>query len=62
MNGVIDSWGRFLRSRGTGKGLFGTDYPVLRHAEALAQVEALGLGEEARACLLRETARKVFKP
>jgi len=36
-------------------------YPVRRHAEALAQVEALGLGEEAEAGLLRETARKVFK-
>ena len=29
---------RFLRSRGQGKVLFGTDYPVLRHAEALAQL------------------------
>jgi uncharacterized protein len=52
---------RFLGSRGMGKVLFGTDYPVLRHAEALAQVEALGLRDEARAWLLRETARKVFK-
>jgi predicted TIM-barrel fold metal-dependent hydrolase len=52
---------RFLRSRGQGKVLFGTDYPVLRHAAALAQVDALGLGNEARAWLLRETARKVFK-
>jgi len=52
---------RFLNSRGMGKVLFGTDYPVLRHAEALAQVDALGLKEEARAWLLRETARKVFK-
>jgi hypothetical protein len=34
---------------------------VLRHAAALAQVDALGLGNEARAWLLRETARKVFK-
>ena len=52
---------RFLGSRGKGKVLFGTDYPVLRHAEALAQVEALGLADDARAWLLRETARKVFK-
>jgi predicted TIM-barrel fold metal-dependent hydrolase len=52
---------RFLKSRGKGKVLFGTDYPVLRHAEALAQVEALGLGEEAETWLLHETARKVFK-
>ena len=52
---------RFLGSRGKGKVLFGTDYPVLRHAEALAQVEALGLEDDARAWLLREAARKVFK-
>ncbi len=52
---------RFLGSRGKGKVLFGTDYPVLRHAEALAQVEALGLADDARVWLVRETARKVFK-
>jgi predicted TIM-barrel fold metal-dependent hydrolase len=52
---------RFLGSRGKGKVLFGTDYPVLRHAEALAQVAALGLTDDARAWLLREAARKVFK-
>jgi predicted TIM-barrel fold metal-dependent hydrolase len=52
---------RFLKSRGAGKVLFGTDYPVLRHAEAVAQIEALGLGDEPRARLLHETARKVFK-
>jgi predicted TIM-barrel fold metal-dependent hydrolase len=52
---------RFLDSRGRGKVLFGTDYPVLRHAEALAQLDALALKEESRAWLLRETARKVFK-
>jgi hypothetical protein len=32
-----------------------------RHGEALAQLETLGLGEEARAWLVRDTARKVFK-
>lgn len=52
---------RFLNSRGIGKVLFGTDYPVLRHADALAQVGALDLKDDARAWLLRETARKVFK-
>jgi uncharacterized protein len=52
---------RFLGSRGKGKVLFGTDYPVLRHAEALAQVDGLGLSADARAWLVRETARKVFK-
>lgn len=52
---------RFLDSRGRGKVLFGTDYPVLRHADALAQLDALALKEESRVWLLRETARKVFK-
>lgn len=52
---------RFLDARGRGKVLFGTDYPVLRHAEALAQLESLTLREESRVWLLRETARKVFK-
>jgi len=52
---------RFADSRGIGKVLFGTDYPVLRHQEALAQVDALNLKDEARSWLLRETARKVFK-
>jgi hypothetical protein len=52
---------RFLSSRGVGKVLFGTDYPVLRHADALTQIDALSLKEDARAWLLRETARKVFR-
>lgn len=52
---------RFLRSRGKGKVMFGTDYPVLLHRDAIAQVDALGLEADARAWLLRETARKVFK-
>ena len=52
---------RFLSSRGMGKVLFGTDYPVLLHREALAQVDALGLRDEPRSWLLRETANKVFK-
>jgi predicted TIM-barrel fold metal-dependent hydrolase len=51
----------FANSRGKGKVLFGTDYPVLRHADALAQVQALGLRGDAADWLLRETARKVFK-
>lgn len=64
MTGAIDgdpALVRFLRGRGKGKVLFGTDYPVLLHQGAIAQVEALGLEADARAWLLRETARKVFK-
>ena len=52
---------RFLYSRGMGKVLFGTDYPVLLHAQAIRQVEALRLRDDTRSWLLRETARKVFK-
>ena len=52
---------RFLNSRGKGKVLFGTDYPVLRHKEALREVETLRLKDDAKAWLLEETARKVFK-
>jgi hypothetical protein len=52
---------RFFGSRGQGKVLFGTDYPVLLHADALAQVEELALKDEARQWLLRDAARKVFK-
>ena len=52
---------RFLNSRGIGKVLFGTDFPVLQHADALKQVATMPLKDEARAWLLRETARKVFK-
>jgi hypothetical protein len=51
----------FLNSRGKGKTLFGTDYPVLLHAETLAQIEALGLRDDAKTWLVREAARKVFK-
>lgn len=51
----------FANSRGKGKVLFGTDYPVLVHADALAQVQALDLRDDAEGWLLREAARKVFK-
>lgn len=50
----------FMKTRGQKKVLFGTDYPVLYHQEALEQVEGLGLSEEAERNYLRENAMRVF--
>jgi predicted TIM-barrel fold metal-dependent hydrolase len=52
---------QFLNSRGKGKVLWGTDFPVVKHAESLAQVEALTLKPEAREMLLHKAARNVFR-
>jgi len=52
---------QFLNSRGKGKVLWGTDFPVVRHADSLAQVAALTLKPEARQMLLRDAALKVFR-
>jgi hypothetical protein len=51
----------FLNSRGKGKVMFGTDFPVLTHAASIAEIDKLGLKEEARKALLHDTAVKVFK-
>lgn len=51
---------RFLDSRGRGKVMWGTDYPVLMHADALAQVRDLGLRTESERALLSEVAHAVF--
>jgi len=50
----------FLNSRGMGKVMFGTDFPVLTQAQSLAEVEKLDLKPEARKALLHDTAAKVF--
>jgi predicted TIM-barrel fold metal-dependent hydrolase len=54
---------RFLnaRRRGIGKVMWGTDYPLIGHAESLEQIDALDLKPEARYALLRGTALDVFK-
>lgn len=39
----------------------GTDYPVVSHADGIAQIEKVGLREDAKAQLLREVAVKLFK-
>jgi len=51
----------FMNSRGIGKVMWGTDYPLILHEESLTQIEQLGLKPEAKQALLRETAVKVFK-
>ena len=52
---------QFLNSRGKGKVLWGTDYPVVKHADSLAQVAAMDLKPEAREVLLHKAARNVFR-
>jgi predicted TIM-barrel fold metal-dependent hydrolase len=52
---------RFINSRGQDKVMWGTDYPLLGHKEALEQIEQLGLKEEAKRKLLRDNAARVFK-
>jgi predicted TIM-barrel fold metal-dependent hydrolase len=52
---------QFLNSRGQGKVMWGTDFPVVTHADSLRQVEALELKPTARTQLLRGTAQKVFR-
>src|SRR6202008_1507197 len=52
---------RFMKT-GTGqrKVLFGTHYPMMTHAHALAGLEELGLSDEARRDFLRGNAERVF--
>lgn len=51
---------KFINSWGQDKVLWGSDFPLLKHPEALAQVEALGLREGPKRKLLWENALKVF--
>lgn len=52
---------RFLNSRGKGKVLWGTVFPVVTHAAGLEQIEALQLKPDAYEALLSGAARSVFK-
>jgi predicted TIM-barrel fold metal-dependent hydrolase len=47
---------------GTGqrKVLFGTNYPMITHAHALAGLDELGLDDESRHNFLRGNAERVF--
>ena len=50
----------FLNSRGIGKVLWGTDYPLIEHSESLTQIDDLDLKPHAKEALLYGTAKKVF--
>ncbi len=54
---------RFLnaRRRGIGKVMWGTDYPLIKHEESLAQIDAMDLKPQARTEMLHDTAVRVFK-
>jgi predicted TIM-barrel fold metal-dependent hydrolase len=51
----------FANSRGRGKVLFGTDYPVMDYADAIGAVRGLALRDEARELVLSGAANKIFK-
>jgi len=51
----------YLRSHGRTKVLFGSNYPMITPAKALADLETLGLDEETKSLFLSENTRRVFK-
>jgi hypothetical protein len=51
----------FINTRGQDKVIWGSDWPITDPKDSLAQVEQLGLREEAKRKLLRENAIKVYK-
>lgn len=50
----------FMRGRGRSRVMFGTNYPMLTAARCLADLEDLGLDEEAQRMFLFENAQRVF--
>jgi uncharacterized protein len=52
---------QFLNSRGQGKVLWGSDFPVVTHKDSLEQVAAMPLKDSARAKLMRGAAAAVFR-
>lgn len=51
---------RYLRGGGRRKVLFGSNFPMLMPGECLAEVDALGLDDEARRLFLHDNAARVF--
>lgn len=52
---------QFMDSRrGRSKTIWGTDYPLVRHAESMEQVKQLGLKQETLDAVLRDNAQRVF--
>ena len=52
---------KFANSRGRGKVLFGTDWPVIDYADGLAAIDGLEMSDKAKALLRGDAARKVFR-
>lgn len=52
---------RFANSRGRGKVLYGTDFPVLDFPDSLTALDGLGLNAEALRLLAGDAARQLFK-
>lgn len=52
---------KFAGSRGKGKVMFGSDYPVMHYQDALDSIRALPLKEEAAELVMGGAARNVFK-
>ena len=50
----------FMRGHGRSKVLFGTNYPMITPAQALADLDALGLDAEAQRLFLGDNACRVF--
>lgn len=51
----------YLRSRGRGRVMFGSNYPMLTHARCLDGLDSLGLAVEDRDAFLHGTAHGVFR-
>ncbi len=51
----------YLRAGGRKKVLFGSNYPMILPGKALADLDSLGLDDEARRLFLTENARRVFQ-
>ena len=51
----------YLKGEGREKCMFGTNYPCLDFADALEQVNELGLDDETRSLLLRGNLRRLYK-
>lgn len=51
----------YMRGHGRTKVLFGSNFPMITPAECLEHVDALGLGDEARALFLGGNAERVFR-
>jgi uncharacterized protein len=51
---------KFINSHGQDKVLWGTDYPLIDHKEALEQIETLGLKERSKQKFLHDNAARLF--